>query len=71
MALPALNGSHHAEVDQGEPVETERVWATLPKSLVVKIDDFHHANRMRNRSVAVAELIRLGLDCDWRKRSNA
>lgn len=70
MALPALNGSHHAEVDPSE-LETERVWATLPKALVIKIDDFHHQNRLRNRSVAVAKLIELALQSDWRKRSNA
>jgi metal-responsive CopG/Arc/MetJ family transcriptional regulator len=66
-----LNGKMPAlEVDQGE-LDTERVWTTLPKSLVARLDDFHHANRLRNRSVAVVELIQIGLEIDRRKRSNA
>jgi len=68
--MPSLNGSHHTEVDHA-PEETERVWATLPKSLVAQIDDFHHGNRLRNRSVAVAKLIELALQSDWRKKANA
>jgi metal-responsive CopG/Arc/MetJ family transcriptional regulator len=40
----------------------------LPKSLVAEIDDFHHGKRFRNRAVAVAELIRIGLQTQgWRK----
>lgn len=62
--MPAL------EVDQSE-LETERVWTTLPKSLVAQLDDFHHTNRLHNRSVAVIELIRIGLEIDRRKKANA
>ncbi len=66
MALPYLNG--HPKEDNLPETETERVWATVPKSLVAEIDDFHHGKRLRNRSVAVAELIRMGLQTQgWRK----
>lgn len=34
MAHPALNGVHAAEADGPLDLETDRVWATLPKSLV-------------------------------------
>jgi metal-responsive CopG/Arc/MetJ family transcriptional regulator len=67
MALPHLNG--HAKIGDQSDTDTERVWATLPKSLVAEIDDFHHGKRFRNRAVAVAELIKLGLQAQgWRSK---
>jgi metal-responsive CopG/Arc/MetJ family transcriptional regulator len=60
MALPYLNG--HPSDDATDPAEpTERVWTTVPTSLVADINDFHYGRRLKNRSAAVAELIRLGL----------
>ena len=57
MALPALNLC----ADDPHEHNTERVWATLPKELVSAIDDYHHGKRLRNRSVAVRELLERGL----------
>ncbi len=59
MALPYLNG--HPREDDLTETETERVWTTLPKVVVAEINDFHFGRRCKNRSVAVGELIRLGL----------
>ena len=57
MALPALSCAE----DDAHEHETERVWATLPKELVKAIDDYHHDNRFRNRSVAMKQLLERGL----------
>ena len=59
MALPALNGVHTDDDPVG--LETERVWSTLPKDLVASIEDFHHHNRLKNRSQAIKRLIEYGL----------
>ncbi len=61
MALPALNGYHHPDIAEDES-ETERIWATLPRAMVAAIDDYHHGKRLRTRSVAVRELLQLGLN---------
>jgi metal-responsive CopG/Arc/MetJ family transcriptional regulator len=61
MALPALNGFHHTDAIEDES-ETERIWATLPRSMVAAIDDYHYGKRLKTRSVAVRELLQLGLN---------
>ena len=61
MALHQLNGYHQAEDEPAEPGQTERVWATLPKTLVAELDDFHFGNRHKNRSAAIVALIKAGL----------
>ena len=60
MALHQLNGYHPTADDKPE-TDTERVWATLPKSLVAELDNFHFGNRHKNRSAAIVALIKAGL----------
>lgn len=69
MALPALNGYHATSTDdKADPGDTERVWATLPKSLVAELDNFHFGGRYKNRSAAVKKLIEVGLQAQgWPK----
>ena len=55
MALPALN---EPAIDG---VEMERVWVTLPKETVARVDDYFHARRLKNRPAAIRELIENGL----------
>jgi metal-responsive CopG/Arc/MetJ family transcriptional regulator len=59
MAQTALNGVHAAP----DPLdsETERVWATLPKSMVAAIDRHWHAKQLKTRSAAIQDLIEAGL----------
>lgn len=61
MALHIVNG-HQAD-DPAEPDKgsTERVWTTLPKSLLAQVDDFHYGTRCKNRPAALLKLIELGL----------
>ena len=58
MALPHLNG-HSTPSDL--PDDSERIWASVPKSLVAQIDDYFYGKRLKSRSAAVADLIKLGL----------
>jgi len=49
---------------QDDPRETdrsERLWVTVEKALVKRIDDYHHDNRFKSRSHAVEQLIEFGL----------
>lgn len=66
MAHPALN-IVRAE-DDPVSAESERVWATLPKSLVAFVDDYHHEYRLKTRSAAVRQLIEYGLEYAKGKR---
>ncbi len=66
MALPALNIVQPDDDHLG--VETERVWATIPKDLVASIEDFHHEHRLKNRSQAIRCLIEYGLEYAKNKR---
>jgi hypothetical protein len=63
MALHQLNGYHPTADDQTD-TETERVWATLPKSLVAELDNYHYGMRFKNRSHAIRALIMFGLEAN-------
>jgi metal-responsive CopG/Arc/MetJ family transcriptional regulator len=59
MALHIINGAHSAD-EPAEP-DKERVWTTLPKSLLAQVDDFHFGTRCKNRPAALLKLIEMGL----------
>lgn len=44
------------------PTEKPRVSVTLDEELLKKIDDFRFENRMMSRSLALNELIKIGLE---------
>ncbi len=67
MAHPALNLVRPPDPTPEQEVG-ERVWATIPKDLVAAIEDFHHHNRLKNRSQAIRCLIEYGLEYAKGKR---
>ena len=62
MALPALTEP------EPESHAGERVWVTLPKDTVQRVDDYFHARRLKNRAAALRELIENGLRTSVWKR---
>lgn len=61
MALHILNGGKSADEPTDPKPEAERVWTTLPKSMLAQVDDFHYGTRCKNRPAALLKLIELGL----------
>jgi hypothetical protein len=72
MALPALNGAHAPDLDDGSEPLSARLYIALTPSMLRTVEDYFHERRHKNLSDAARQLLVLGLQSsNWRKRPNS
>ena len=50
------------------PTDKPRFTVTIDEELMKRLEDYRFENRFSSRSKAVVELVRLGLDADYKKK---